>query len=317
MPIHEIMKQKIYLLGVITVLIVFTGLVFKINHLAGAGILLITGIAALLLLFLPLALFSHYKAEGNRQNPILHVVTWLTCFVVFTSMLFKIMHWPFAGILITVALPFPYVIFLPVFLITTSRNKNFNINSIVFVLLLLALSSVFSALLALNVSRDRINDSFDLSRNYDKLGKTLNQIADRVPESSLVIKIDEVLKTVNEYQDIILKQENMTVEQWKNDPENLIRPDSKGIAAQALVKNGDSPAGTKLLNSLKNLVKTIEATSGNNELAKAAPVILDLEVPSGNESEWGNRKFRDNNLSWVLIYLDGLETNLKMIKATL
>ena len=34
------MKQKIYILGLLTVLIVIAGLVFKVNHLAGAGILL-------------------------------------------------------------------------------------------------------------------------------------------------------------------------------------------------------------------------------------------------------------------------------------
>ncbi|TFG41330.1 MAG: hypothetical protein E4H43_04505, partial [Bacteroidia bacterium] len=121
------MKQKIYLLGLITVLLVFTGLVFKINHLAGAGELLSTGIGTFVLIFMPIALRNHFKAEGTRQNLPLYIVTWLTCFVVFTGMLFKIMHWPHAGIILLVALPFPYVVFLPVFLTVTSKNKNFSI----------------------------------------------------------------------------------------------------------------------------------------------------------------------------------------------
>ena len=61
----------------------------------------------------------------------------------------------------------------------------------------------------------------------------------------------------------------------------------------------------------------MENNSGYEVLANAAPVIFDLEEPSGKEEEWGNWKFNDNSLSWVLIYLDGLETNLKMIKATI
>ena len=119
----KIMKQKIYIFGVITALVIFAGIIFKINHFAGAGILMIVSMVTLVLLFLPVALINNYKAEGTRQNLPLYFVTWMTCFVVFLAMLFKIMHWPYAGILMTIALPFPYVVFLPVFLIVTARNK--------------------------------------------------------------------------------------------------------------------------------------------------------------------------------------------------
>ena len=63
---------------------------------------------------------------------------------------------------------FPYIVFLPVFLAVTSKNKNFNIYNTVFVLLLLALNSVFAALLALNVSKQTVDDSYNISRNYSK-----------------------------------------------------------------------------------------------------------------------------------------------------
>ena len=163
------MKQKIYILGLLTVLVVFTGLVFKVNHFAGAGILLITGFVIFVLVFLPIALRNHYKAEGTRQSLLLHIVIWLTCFVVFTGMLFKILHWPFAGTMLTISLIFPYVVFLPAFLVTTSKNKNFNIYNTVFVLLLLTATSVLSALLSLNVSAARIRDSYNLSSHYTML----------------------------------------------------------------------------------------------------------------------------------------------------
>jgi hypothetical protein len=311
------MKQKLYIPGVITALIVFTGLVFKINHLAGAAILLTVGIVTFLLLILPLALRNHYKVEGDRQNLPLYIATWITSFIVFMAMLFKILHWPLAPLLITIALPFPYVVFLPVFLIVTSKNRNFSIYNTVFVLMLLVTNSVFSGLLALNVSKNRVDDSFNLAGNYNRLETALNQIPERVPGSTMVLGIDEVLKTVNEYQDIILKQENFTQDQWKNDPGTLAKPDLKGLAAQALLNAGDRPAGAKLLRSLKSLIAEIGKTPGNAELAKDAPVIFDTVSPSGNEEDWYDWKFNDNNLAWVLIYLDGLETNLKMIKATI
>jgi hypothetical protein len=308
------MKQKIYIFGVVTVLIVFAGTIFKVNHWAGAGILLTVGLANLILLFLPAALINHYKAEENRQNLSLYIVTWLTCFVVFTAMLFKIMHWPYAGIFLTVALPFPYVVFLPVFLGVTSKNKNFNIYNTVFVLLLLVLNSVFSALLSLNVTKVRIDDSYNLSRNYNKLETALSHLPLENPQSPVSMRIDEVLKIVNEYQDLILKQEGISVEQWKNDPGNLLRPDSKRVAVQALLNAGESPVGTKLANGLKGLISVMENTQGYEGIAKVVPAIFDLEDPAGFKQNWAIWKFNDNSLAWVLIYLDGLEANLLMIK---
>src|SRR5450759_349254 len=209
------MKQKIYIFGVVTALIVFAGTIFKVNHFPGAGILLTIGLVTLVLLFIPVALINHYKAEEPRQNLLLYIVTWLTCFVVFTAMLFKIQHWPYAGIFLTVAMPFPYVVFLPVFLTVTSKNKNFNIYNTVFVLLLLALNSVFSALLALNVSKDTLVDSYNISRDYNKVEAAMVQLPVIVNESAVNVKIDEIIKITNDYQDLILKHEGMNREEWE------------------------------------------------------------------------------------------------------
>ena len=314
--INAIMKQKIYIFGAVNVLVILTGLIFKLNHLAGAGVLLTAGLVTLVMIFLPLALINNYKAEGNRQNTTLYIMTWITCFVVFSSMLFKIMHWPYAGILLTIALPFPFLVFLPVFIIITSKDKNFNIYNTVFVLILLATNSVFSALLSLNVTRERIYDSFNISMNYRKTESALDQLKINTRESAVNMKIDGILKIVDEYQDLILKQKGISSDQWNSDPRSIFRPDSKGVAGIALVSSDDLPAGVKLQNQLQSLIAEMEATPGYEKLVTEARVIFDLEVPSGNESEWPDWKFVDNNLSWVLIYLDGLEMNLKMIKAS-
>jgi hypothetical protein len=311
-----IMKQKIYILGVVTTLIVFTGIIFKVNHLAGAGILLTAGFATLVLLFIPLALVNHYKSEESSQNLLLYIVTWLTCFVVFTAMLFKIQHWTNAGIWLFVALPFPYVVFLPVFLAVTSKIRNFNIYNVVFVLFLLALNSVFSLLLSLNVTKARVDDSYNLSRNYNKLETVLQQLPDQVPVGPVSLKIDEVLKIVNEYQDLILRSEGTTRELWSGNPGNLRRPDATGVAAQALLNEGDSPAGTRLEAGLKSLITLMENTHGYEGLAKAAPLIFNFTNPVLNDPGWIYATFKNDNLSWVIIYLDALKVNLYSVRAS-
>jgi len=311
------MKQKIYILGVITAIVICTGTILKVNHWPAAGILITAGILILVLLFLPAALIDNYKAEGNRQNRILYIVTWITCFVVFIGMLFKLMHWPYAGVGLLIALPFPYIVFLPVFLVVTAKNKNFNIYNTVFVLLLLALNSVFSALLSLNVTKDTVVDSYNISRHYCNVDAAMAQLPVVFKESAVNLKIDDIIKITNDYQDLILKHEGMTREQWKSNPGNLLIPESPNIAAAVLADNGEMPAGLKLQTALNELIVLMKQTKGYEKTAEALPSILGLwdekeEDPAG--------AFSGRNiiisLSWVLTYLDGLESNLHMIKAS-
>jgi hypothetical protein len=311
------MKQKIYILGVITAMIISTGIILKVNHWPTAGILITAGTLILVLLFLPAALINNYKAEGNNQNRLLYIVTWITCFVVFIGMLFKIEHWPHAGVGLIIALPFPYIVFLPVFLTVTSKNKNFNIYNTVFVLLLLALNSVFSALLALNVSKDTLVDSYNISRDYNKVEAAMVQLPVIVNESAVNVKIDEIIKITNDYQDLILKHEGMTREQWEKNPGNLLRAESPNIAAAVLSDNGEMPAGIRLEKALNELIVLMRQTKGYEETAKALPAIVGLGEEKGEDQAW-EFSFRNIiiNLSWTLTYLDGLEANLYMIKAS-
>lgn len=310
------MKQKKYILGLISAMIISTGLILKVEHWPLAQIFIATGIFMLVVVFFPAALISSYKAEGNKQNRLLYIATYITCFVVFTGMLFKIQHWPFAGTALLIALPFPYIVFLPVFLIVTSKNKNFNIYNTVFVLLLLALNSVFSCLLALNVSKEVIDDSYNLSKNYKRLEAVVTQLPLRDQQSPVNLKIDEVLKIVNDYQDMILKQEGLTKEQWDVNPGNLWRPEARAVAGIAIYKPDGPYHGLELRNALKDLILELRKSPGYENLARVAPVILDYSEDNFAADPRTQYDFSLSPLAWSLIYLDGLEANLNVIKAS-
>src|ERR1035437_921021 len=311
------MKQKIYILGVISAIIISTGVILKVNHWPAAQILITAGTLILVLIFFPAALINNYKAEGNAQNRLLYIVTYITCFVVFIGMLFKIQHWPYAGVWLSIALPFPYIVFLPVFLVVTSKNKNFNIYNTIFVLLLLALNSVFSALLSLNVSKETVDDSYNISRDYNKVEAAMTPLLLNVEESAVNMKIDEIIKITNNYQNLILKHEGMTREQWKNNPGNLLRAESPNIAASVLADNGEMPAGIKLEKALSELIVLMKQTKGYEETAKVLPGIIGLVEEKGENPAWTfSGTYIIINLSWALTYLDGLEANLLMIKAS-
>lgn len=309
------MKQKLYIVGIATALLIFTGTIFKVNHWPAAGYMISFGVGTLVLIFLPAALRSHYRAEGNSQNRILYIITWLTCFVVFTGMLFKVMHWPYAGVAMTIALPFPYVVFLPVFLIITSRNKSFNIYNTVFLLLLLAVNSVFSTLLALNVSRDRINESFNLAQNYYRLEKALSEIPVKDPQSLVSQKIDYVLKISDYYQERMLNLDLNSLENWHNDPSSVVRGDSPNIPLIALAKEGSSSYGIELENGMKDLLDAMEKTKGYETMAKSAPLIFDIYKPDGSGPDYGIRYIAFKTMAMALIHLEGLKSDLLLLRS--
>lgn len=298
-------------------MVIFTGTIFKVNHWPGAGILLTIGMALFVLGFLPFSLLNLYRKEGNTQNKFLFFITYLTCFVVFIAMLFKIQHWPGAGIALTIALPFPFVVYLPVFLYVTGKNNNFNIYNTVYVLFLLALVSVFNALLSLSVTKSRIDDSLSFPRNYNKLEMALNMVPLNDTANRVNVLIDDVLSVVKEYEDIILKQEDLTTQQWKNDPAVLWRPEARSAAAIALLQSSDAPLASKLSRALTSLIKEMEKTPGYELTAKNLPVILDLGWSNGINPDWVMWYFMDNSLVWSLTYLDAVETQLLIVRSLL
>lgn len=315
------MKQKTYLIGIAVVIITITGALFKMNHFAGAAILLITGISTLLLVFLPLALSNHFKAYGNRQTLPLYITVWITCLVVFSSMLFKILHWPGAGILMLAALPFPFVVFLPVYLYVTSKIKNFDSYNTIYVLFLLAGLSVLNGLLALNVSRDRIRDTLVLSAHYTSFDRSLRNAGEfftvetNSPEYfKVLVTIDSTLKLIDECQERLLGKAGMSAEQWQREPVVTNKLDSKGAVIDVMFSGKKPVPAYRLEENLNIIINGYKQMVAFGDLASLAPVILGYGEPGYTGSQWRSISFENNHLSWTLTYLESLKVNLKLLR---
>lgn len=310
------MKQKIYLLGLAFMMLVFLGSIFKILHFPFAGMILTAGLLLTALVFVPLALVNYYRSsENGKKHLLLHIVTWLTCLIVFAAMLFKLMHWPFAGVLLTFALPFPYIVFLPVYLSSISANRNHNIYYTVAVLFLLVASSVLNGLLALNVSKSKIVDSMNISDQYNRIETVLD--LQTVRPCAVTARIDEILAVIDEYQGVILKEDGLTEEQWSLDPRKLNDPFSNRAIERGLSVNPELSGGKKLDDELNNLINLLHDTPGYEDLAKSLPSILDLGPMNGEAPSYVQTAFSGSYLSWTLIWLDAMETNLKLIRSTI
>jgi hypothetical protein len=87
--------------------------VFKILHFPGAGIMLTLGALLLAVLFMPSALVVLWKESHSGKRLFIFVSAFFTGVTFITGILFKIQHWPAAGIIITISVLFGSFLFLP------------------------------------------------------------------------------------------------------------------------------------------------------------------------------------------------------------
>ena len=157
-----------------------------------------------------------------------------------------------------------------------------------------------------------------LPRNYNRLEAVLDELPSPALQTPVVLKIDEVLKIVDDYQSRIFSVEGISGEQWKNNPWIFPRPEATSIANKALFIAGKDPTyDTRLQTGLADLVSELQQSAANEEITGKIPLIFDFfETPDDNPG-WTKDMFVINPRVWSLIYLDGLETDLKLIRAGL
>ena len=307
------MKQKIYIAGIASVMVLVAGAIFKINHWPAAGILLVAGIIMLLVIFLPAALTDHYRSNGNDQYRISYIVTYITCLVVFTAMLFKILHWPYAGILLFIALPFPFVIFLPVWLKVTSRIKNFDINNTIFVLFLLMMQAVFSAFLALNVSKEKIDNTLQLTIQLNSLNANTELLPSTTDNSAVLASANDLLIQIRNCRNLFYNRTGTSREGVNKREIRRTYLDSRNIAGQVLGNDGSSPQAIQLEASLRNFVSELQKIPGFRDMEAEINEIFGLDQDNPGHLNWTERTFIGNYLAWNLVELDAMENSVKVI----
>lgn len=116
---YRIMKKTMKISGLIAPILLSFGSLFKIQHWPLAGVLFVLGFVLLSFVFLPSAIYVNYKEVSNRTQKWTHVIGFLGTFFISVGFLFKIQHWPLAGIAITIGVLMICLLFLPMVL----RNR--------------------------------------------------------------------------------------------------------------------------------------------------------------------------------------------------
>jgi len=110
-----IMKKLMYSAGFIGAVLISIGSLFKIMHWPSANIMVISGMIAFLLLFVPLFALDRYKVQASKamSGKIKILVGSISAFLIGLSVVFKMMHWMGASVLLVLGVGLFTFGFLP------------------------------------------------------------------------------------------------------------------------------------------------------------------------------------------------------------
>jgi hypothetical protein len=163
---------------------------------------------------------------GGKKALLFYLVIYLSVLVVFGGALFKIMHWPGDEYLMIIAIPFPFVVFIPFLLYYSKKLPSISMKQLIVVLLFMAYFGISSAFLAIGISHDLLDEAVYFERESSKLNQQLEK-ANALLAKKLSAGESEGLQEI--YTDIdILKREIILASEKCN--ENYLPEEGSGYS---------------------------------------------------------------------------------------
>jgi len=143
------MKRTLKISGVISIILFISGIIFKTLHLPGAAVMILLGLVFFSLVFIPLNIVLKFQDDKEKSNRLIMTLGLLTASVASIGVLFKIMHWPMANILLFSSLLVFMVVFIPIYFIIKYKNPETKFNAIINTTFMLAAAGMMFALVRL------------------------------------------------------------------------------------------------------------------------------------------------------------------------
>ncbi len=147
------MMKMLKFSGMLTVIFSLAGALFKTMHWPGAGMMIVLGGFFFSLVFLPLLIALKMKDDASKVDKAVFALGFFLAMVMAIGLLFKLMHWPGANILMisgTVSFTFIYV---PIYFFSRYRRPELKFNTAVNTVLMLACGGIFFSLFNISFSK--------------------------------------------------------------------------------------------------------------------------------------------------------------------
>lgn len=159
------MKKSLYISGLISAVLTLAGATFKVLHWPGAAFMIFVGILFFSLLFLPMMMVIKFRDDETTTNKIVFSIGLLLAIGASIGILFKLMHWPYANVLMIWSSALFIFGFAPLYFVTNIRNAEKKLNTTVNTVLMMAAGGMLFALMNLGFSK-HLEDSYLSSQAY-------------------------------------------------------------------------------------------------------------------------------------------------------
>jgi hypothetical protein len=281
------MKKSLYISGLTSAALTLIGATLKTFHLPGAGIMIVLGVVLFALVFLPLMIALKFKDEESTTDKIVFSFGLLLGIATSLGLLFKIMHWPFANILMRSGLTLFVFAYTPLYFVTRIRREDQKFQTTVNTVLLMASGGLLYGMYNLGYSKsveDSYKDAYAYVEHNEHNIKSINeQYYTQVPQATNVegmklatqeldAKIEGIkLHLVKEIEGVVMKEnDNFSALNLSN------AKDVKKV--KTLFETSKSEwSKESLLKSIKNYNEQLEQFMPNQTAMKINIKVLPLE----------------------------------------
>lgn len=306
---HQFQKTA----GIVTSLIMVVGAFFKTMYWPGAGILIVSGTGLFLLLFVPSALIHSSRKATSPIAKAWAALSHLTLALIAATILFKIMHWPFASQLLMTTIGTVCLVLAPLYAVRLFRQKAAGD-----VLPIAPYGIVLAALLLMPVS-------LKVSQNYDRAMRKPHQQLEQSIEAQKQLNAELVAVQQDDRQVLVHKEAQALLSHLEQLKEELIAS-ADGVPQSArgfdqLRNTGDVVTGERLLWAGKGKVNATTLYEQlkqyrNNCLSLVSEEAFHAHGPLtlGTFEEWSNNNLVEQPLISLIPYLSQLQSEVTQLE---
>ncbi|PCJ24808.1 MAG: hypothetical protein COA97_09120 [Flavobacteriales bacterium] len=194
------MRKTMHITGITSAVLLLFATIFKIQHWPGAGVMYVLGVASLCLIFMPIFLTVRVKEKIGKPRLWINIVGTISAFILCFGILFKIMHWPTANILMTSGGIMIIFIYLPLYIFNYYKNKELRTNTVITTVVAIAGASMLFSLVNLRgnshiVRTSILNMQYTINNDIAASNKTNTSLLALIEKDSIA---DKAFQQVNE-----------------------------------------------------------------------------------------------------------------------
>jgi hypothetical protein len=333
---YYFMNATMKISGYVSSMLILIGSFFKFQHWPGANVMIVVGVFFLATLFLPLLFILKFKStEENNRSIVLSIIGFISSLLICVGILFRILHWPGARIMIIIGCVLLLLGYLPIYILSIYKNTTNKINATATIILIIAgvglivtesgtgLSKTTSdsfwrgvtesnELLKFNINESKKNYQIILAKqNTDSLKvmqlKELQLATDTIIQYTTNMKAYLISKT----------EEGLTEAQAEKINLDILRSSGYGDVLTEMLLSDEHESSLftakKLKARIENYKQIIERLSPNVDLQNLNTNKINVY---GEQADWAKSNFEKLPLPLIIYNVIRIELAIKSIEST-